>query len=248
MYAWPNGRAPEREATAVCFDNSANQAYTLDLNLASGASQVVAAPKGSQPTMSVDEQIECEQAVLNSKEFQGSYPTHHGITDPSLVMVDIWSAGNYGSEEDSGRRLARPLCFLRSDPTDNGYARPIEGIRPVVDLNSMEVIRVEEFGTWPLPPKPGNYAATRVPNQRKDIKPLSITQADGPSFKLDGRQISWQNWDFVVGFNAREGLTIHHLRYFDKGKKRPILVSRVADRDGGSLWRPHGNAGAQECL
>ena len=105
--------------------------------------------------MSVDEQIECEQAVLNSKEFREAIRKHHGITDPSLVMVDIWSAGNYGSEEDSGRRLARPLCFLRSDPTDNGYARPIEGIRPVVDLNLMQVIRVEEFGTWPLPPQRG---------------------------------------------------------------------------------------------
>ena len=37
-------------------------------------------------------------------------------------MVDIWSAGNYGSEEDRTRRLARPLCFVRTDPTDNGYA------------------------------------------------------------------------------------------------------------------------------
>src|SRR5882724_8046485 len=56
VYAWPNSPAPVREATAVCFDNSVNQAYTIDLNLASGTSKVVAAPKGSQPTMSVDEQ------------------------------------------------------------------------------------------------------------------------------------------------------------------------------------------------
>eukprot|EP00959_Pyramimonas_sp_CCMP1952_P241860 5055450-Pyramimonas_sp.AAC.1 len=37
-------------------------------------------------------------------------------------MVDIWSAGNYGEEEESTMRLARPLVFLRTDPTDNGYA------------------------------------------------------------------------------------------------------------------------------
>jgi primary-amine oxidase len=147
VYLWPNGPSPDREATAVCFDNAINQAYSIVLNLATGASRVELAPKGSQPTMSVDEQIECEQAVLNSKEFQEAIRKHHGITDPSLVMVDIWSAGNYGTEEDSTRRLARPLCFLRSDPTDNGYARPIEGIRPVVDLNLMQVIRVEEFGS-----------------------------------------------------------------------------------------------------
>jgi len=48
----------------------------------------------------------------------------------SLVMVDIWSAGYCGHEEERTRRLTRPPCFLRSDPTDNGYARPIEGIRP----------------------------------------------------------------------------------------------------------------------
>ena len=38
-------------------------------------------------------------------------------------------------EEERTRRLARPLCFVRSDPIDNGYAHPIEGLRPIVDLN-----------------------------------------------------------------------------------------------------------------
>jgi primary-amine oxidase len=138
-------------------------------------------------------------------------------------MVDIWSAGNYGSEEDRTRRLTRPLCFLRSDATDNGYARPIEGIRPVVDLNLMQVIRVEEYGEWPLPPQPGNYAASRVPNQRTDIKPLTITQPEGPSFTLNGNHIAWQNWSLVIGFNAREGLTLHDIRYQDQARNRPIL-------------------------
>ena len=171
----------------------------------------------------MDEQIECEQAVLQSEEFRDALQRHYGITDTALVMVDIWSAGNYGSEEDSTRRLARPLCFLRSGPTDNGYARPIEGIRPVVDLNTMQVIRVEEFGTWPLPRDSGNYASSRVDNQRTDIKPLEITQPAGPGFSLTGRILRWQNWSLVVGFNAREGLTLHDVRYFDQGKQRPIL-------------------------
>src|SRR5580765_7205856 len=196
IYALPEGGFPDREAYAVLFDNSANTGYTVTLNLTANAVvKLECAPAGAQPTLSFDEQVECEQAVLASAEFKAALAKHYGVLDTSLVMVDIWSAGNYGSEEDRTRRLARPLCFLRSDPTDNGYARPIEGIRPVVDLNLMEVIRVEEYGTWPLPPQPGNYVATRVPDQRKDIKPLSITQSDGPSFTLKGRQLSWQNWD-----------------------------------------------------
>src|SRR5260370_10897392 len=107
-------------------------------------------------------------------------------------MVDIWSAGNYGTEEDRTRRLARPLCFVRSDPTENGYARPIEGLRPVVDLNEMRVIRVEEYGHWPLPPQACNYAADRVDNLRKDINPLEITHPEGPIFLEDGNVVRLQ--------------------------------------------------------
>ena len=57
----------------------------------------------------------------------------------------------------------------------------------------------------------------------RDIKPLEITQPDGPSFEVERPQVRWQNWSFVIGFNAREGLTLHHLRYRDGGRDRSIL-------------------------
>jgi primary-amine oxidase len=224
VYEWNGVDGGARQAEAVLFDNALNRAYTVTVNLSSESIvREIVAPTNCQPTLSMDEQVECEQAVLASGTFRAALQRHYGITDTSLVMVDIWSAGNYGSAEDSSQRLTRPLCFLRSDRTDNGYARPIEGIRPVVDLNTMEVIRVEEFGEWPLPPQPGNYAGDRLSNYRTDIKPLEITQSAGPSFTLEGRRLQWQNWSLVIGFNAREGLTIHDVRYSDHGRNRPIL-------------------------
>ncbi len=212
-----------REAFAVLFDNATNACYEAIISLAKRELVGWKHIPGVQPTMTIDEQIECEQAVLASPEFQAALKKQYGIDDTSLVMVDIWSAGYYGESEEANRRLARPLCFLRSDPTDNGYVRPIEGIRPVVDLNEMRVIRVEEYGHWPLPPVTANYAADRVPNQRTDIKPLDIAQPAGPSFTVEGCTVQWQNWKFTIGFNAREGLTLHHLRYNDRGKERSIL-------------------------
>jgi primary-amine oxidase len=225
VYAWPSAPVSERLASAVIMHNARNRAATVTLDLeADRVVSVQLAPEGAQPTLSVDEQIECEQAVLASEEFRHALERHYGPVDPALVMVDIWSAGHYGDDDqDSGKRLTRPLCFLRSDPTDNGYARPIEGIRPIVDLNSMKVVRVEDYGKWPLPPESANYSANRVGKLRDDIKPLAITQSDGPSFRLEGHQISWQKWKFVIGFNAREGLTIHHVRYVDSGQERSIL-------------------------
>lgn len=212
-----------RQAFAVLFDNGTNTAHETAIDLEKGQILSFRSLTGVQPTMTIDEQVECEQAVLNSPLFKAALKKHLGIEDTSLVMVDIWSAGNYGDEEDRTRRLARPLCFLRSDPTDNGYSRPIEGLRPVVDLNKMEVIRVEEHGDWPLPKESSNYSPDRVGRLREGIKPLEITQPQGPSFSVDGYQVTWQNWSFVIGFNAREGLTLHHLRYNDGGRQRSVL-------------------------
>jgi primary-amine oxidase len=224
--AWPAVAVSERRATAVLMNNEINRASTVLLDLAANRiMHVQLAPVGAQPTLSTDEQIECEQAVLASEDFRAALERHYGITDTSLVMVDIWSAGHYDQDDDrdTGQRLTRPLCFLRLDPTDNGYARPIEGIRPVVDLNSMKVVRIEEYGKWPLPPESCNYSPDRAGPLRTDIKPLVITQPDGPSFTLNDHQLSWQNWKFVIGFNAREGLTLHHIRYTDAGRDRSIL-------------------------
>ena len=216
------GQPPPREAFAVLFDNAANACYEATLSLTDERLLAWNHVPGAQPTMTIDEQVECERAVLASPEFKAALKKHTGVEDTSLVMVDIWSAGNYGEPEENTRRLARPLCFLRADPTDNGYARPIEGLRPVVDLNAMQVIRVEEYGHWPLPQAAANYAADRVANFRTDIKPLEITQPEGPSFAVEGNQVRWQKWSFVIGFNAREGLTLHHLRYTDGGRERSV--------------------------
>ena len=214
---------PPREAFAVLFDNGTNACHEAVLSLTDKKLVSWTHIPDVQTTMTADEQIECEQAVLADPAFKAALKKHYGIDDTRLVMVDIWSAGNYGSEEDRTHRLARPLCFLRTDPTDNGYARPIEGLRPVVDLNAMKVLRVEEHGHWDLPPQAGNYAADRQSTFRTDIKPLEITQAEGPSFTVDGYSVRWQNWSFVIGFSAREGLTLHDLCYDDAGKRRPIL-------------------------
>jgi primary-amine oxidase len=223
VHGWDGDTTPSRTAFAVLFDNATNRCHEATVSLADGALLAWEHVPGAQPTMTIDEQVECEQAVLASPEFKAALRAHTGIDDTSLVMVDIWSAGNYGEDEESRCRLARPLCFLRSDPTDNGYVRPIEGLRPVVDLNTMRVVRVEDYGRWPLPPGEANYAASRVARFREDIKPLDITQPEGPSFEVQGNQVAWQKWRFVIGFNAREGLTLHHLRYNDDGRDRSIL-------------------------
>lgn len=43
--------------------------------------------------------------------------------------------------------------------------------------------------------------------------PLHIVQPKGPSFTVDEDAVKWQNWQFLVGFNFREGLVLHNVAY-----------------------------------
>src|SRR5260370_7458422 len=88
---------------------------------------------------------------------------------------------------------------------ENGYAHPIEGVRAIVDLNRMEVVRIEDDGVIPLPPEPGNYSGEAVGTMRTDLKPVEITQPEGPSFTVRGHEVTWQKGRFRICFTPREG-------------------------------------------
>ncbi len=212
----------QREAFIVILDNDAGATYEAVISLDQGKVTSWKHIPGVQPRIMLDEFRDCEAAVKASPEFQAAIKKR-GITNSDLVMVDPWSAGNYGFEEENGRRLVLARSFLRSSPTDNGYARPIEGVTAVVDLNSMEVVRVDDYGVVPLPPNPGNYASEFVGEFRKDLKPLEIVQPEGTSIQVDGYGVTWQKWRLRIGFTPREGLVIHNIGYNDQGRVRPIV-------------------------
>lgn len=222
VYAFTKGSPFTREAFAVVLDSQTGQTYEAVVSLTQQAVISWKHIPGVQPTMTADEQIECEEVVKKDPAFRAAI-AKYGITNPDLVMVDIWTAGNYGAEEEKTTRLARPLCFVRADETDNGYAHPIEGVRPVVDLNQMKVIRVEEYDIVDIPWAKANYRADRVQQFRTDIAPLDIAQPDGPGFTIDGYEVSWQKWHFHISFESREGLTLNKISYNDDGVERPIL-------------------------
>src|SRR4029077_21164926 len=141
-------------------DRATGRGYEAVVDLGSGdVRRYETLPEGVQPPIMIDELGECEEAVRQSRVFREAI-RKRGIEDLSLVMVDAWSAGHYGNEppEDKGKRLVRALCWGRSEARDNGYARPVENIVAVVDLNRKQLVRLEDYGAIPLPPQAGNWA------------------------------------------------------------------------------------------
>lgn len=145
-----------------------------------------------------------------------------GIHDTSLVWVDPESITGFEPEDLADRRLSWGTVWHRLTADDNGYARPVAGLVPIIDLETLEIVRLEDHGVIPMASETGNYrSGTWGPD--RTVAPLEITQPDGPGFTVDGHEVTWQNWSFRIGFTHREGLVLHDVAYKDGDTVRPVL-------------------------
>ena len=96
------------------------------------------------------------------------------------------------------------------------------------DAASFELIRIDHLPTGldnstgdyskPYQPVPPNEYLAEYQKLRQDLKPLHVIQPEGASFTVipageTGRIIDWQKWTFRVGYNIREGMVLHDVRY-----------------------------------
>ena len=154
-----DGNPVERKSFAIILDKADGATYEAVVSLSEGAVESWEHVPGVQPQVMLEEFFECEEIVKADPEFREALGKR-GITDFDSIMVDPWSAGHYGDEEEG--RLLRALAWIKlGGPDDNGYAHPIENVFVYVDLNKKEVARVEDHGVVPVPKMPGNYVARR---------------------------------------------------------------------------------------
>jgi primary-amine oxidase len=136
-----------------------------------------------------------------------------GITDMDTVCVDPWSAGNFGRADEEGEHLSHTFIWVRLYADEAFYAHPVEGLNAVVDIKSGVVLRVDDYGGPPIPMREINYDSKFITDTLPPLKTLNIEQPDGVSFTLDGNALTWERWSLAIGFNAREGLTLHDMRF-----------------------------------
>jgi primary-amine oxidase len=113
-----------------------------------------------------------------------------------------------------------------------------------MDARTREIVRIDKIATGGT--EDGLENGTNTPNIldhcqaaeyvpellpqgiRKDLKSLHVLQPDGASFKVtDESLVEWQKWRFRVGFNHREGATIHDVRYDGRSVMYRLSVSEM---------------------
>ena len=183
---------PPREAIVVCWNRDGGAAYRAVVSLSQDSVVSWEDLLGTQPNLTPDEWHECD-AALRAEPRLIEALAKRGITDMSKVLFDVWGyRGFLVPEHYAGRRVGWTDTWYRSNPGSNPYANPVNGLHCVVDLNTMELLEIEDTFSVDKPAGTmGEYVPRFVPGLRRrtDIKPIEIAQPAGPSFTLDGHAL-----------------------------------------------------------
>jgi primary-amine oxidase len=219
-------QAPAREISALLtdLDRRTVTRVVVDLTAEAVTSHEALDPARDGWGATFDEDfIGVDEVVKADPEWVAAL-AKRGITDLDTVRTVPLSAGVFGYDDEVGRRMYRVLAFQQFYPTDSCWAHPIDGVVAHVDIDARKVLRVIETPITHVPQESGDYLdpAVRGP-ERTTLKPISITQPEGVSFSLKDGVLSWEGWQVRVGFNGREGLTLHQLSFTEGQESRPVL-------------------------
>lgn len=208
---------PPRHAFVIARAESQTHEILVDLTAGSVANHRVYNGFG-YPLFTFEEQTAACSLPLKYKPFKTSV-LKRGLK-LAEVVCETFSVGWFG-EKNQGPRILKILCFYLGGTT-NLYARPLEGITIVVDLDKMEIAKYTDRFSVPLPKAEGTdmRASKQKPPYGPQSKPITVVMPDGRGFKIDGHTVSWANWKFHVSFDMRAGTVISLASVYDAGKQR----------------------------
>ena len=219
VLAWKAGQPFRREALVVVKQGPSTFEAVVDITGRRITSWKDV--EGVQPNLTEEDNSGVFDAVKADAQWQAAMRRRR-ITDFDTIRCVGISSGYFGTQEEQGRRILRVTCQdLRGvwEP----WGRPIEGLSVVWDANDRKVLRVIDTEVVPVPRAPTNFDIASVGPLREIPTPISMQQPFGPSFRLDGNDVSWQKWNFHFRIDRRLGLVVSNLRYADGDKPRSIL-------------------------
>ncbi|KAF9890348.1 hypothetical protein FE257_006014 [Aspergillus nanangensis] len=230
-----------RKAFVVYYLKSTGRPFDANVNL-STCKVEHNAPLGPflHPNSDGYEIMKIEEAALSDLLVQAEIAKLQLSPDLEIVM-DPWGYGSDGNGDEP--RLFQCLLYVRpkGKVDANHYAHPLN-ISPVVDATTFKVIRIDRMptGVNGAIKEPGKFEmqpeSSYLPEDqdlRRDLKPLHVIQPEGASFKISrvgelGQRLEWQKWDFIVGFNQREGMVLYDIHYEGRSVLYRISLSEMS--------------------
>jgi primary-amine oxidase len=245
--------AIERQAQAVIFEPNKNRLFEVVVKVVTDSACTIAKVtqlKGMQPPIMVEEYDLVNQLVRKDPRWESAM-RKRGVTNLAEAYVDAWAPGLLSKQERlTGHRYMRGLSYIKG-PYKNYYGYPIEGVIATIDVNLKKVVEITDTHVMPINRSNEEFdyetvSKTSKNPPREKLKPLISKTPDGPSYKKNGQQVSWQGWNFRYAFHPLKGLVIYDVSFEEKpGAARSIMykgtlsemVVPYGDPDSGWVFR-----------
>ena len=175
-----------------------------------------------QPGLLPTVEFSLVQTIVRGNQEWQTAARKRGVENFRDVVCVPNPVGYFGIAEDQGRRLVKAVCYAPSG-SDNYWGRPIEGLIALVDLDERELVSLIDTGPVPIPEAPVDFDAASVGGLREPPNAISFEQPGGPSFEINGHELSWQKWQFHYRVDPRLGPVVSLARYQDDGDLRSVL-------------------------
>jgi primary-amine oxidase len=207
----------------VLLDRAENKTYESIVDLTGDRVVSFEHIPGVQPNFTLDEFHEIDAAMREHPDVIAAL-AERGFTDLDLILIDTWTyAKALMPPRYRDRRLGWCDLWARATPDGNPYGHSVSGLKLVVDMNTHELLEIEQDHDHGHPEVDCEYVpSVRGVEPRTDLRPLHITQPDGPSFSMDGSELTWQDWTVRLGFNYREGPVLYQVTFDDDGTRREV--------------------------
>uniref|UniRef100_A0A0D6QWY4 Amine oxidase n=1 Tax=Araucaria cunninghamii TaxID=56994 RepID=A0A0D6QWY4_ARACU len=224
VYKWKSGSSPPPPRQALVIARIPGETHEILVDLTSKNVVYDRVYHGfGYPILTSEEQVRASELPMEYPPFIQSIK-NRGLEMDSVVC-STFSVGWFG-EKEQGKRIINVQCFYRNG-TDNIYARPIEGVTVVVDLDQEKVVGYSDRKKFPMPKAEGTdiKRSSQKPPFGPETNPISMEQPRGPSFRVRGNMVEWANWKFHIGFDIKSGPVISTADVYDenKGRFRSVL-------------------------
>jgi primary-amine oxidase len=219
VLAWRPGVALHR----LSFFNlrQAHRLYQGEVDLTAGKVVAWTEVKDRQASFLLEEILGAADIVKADAGWRAAMKLR-GYTRYDDITCNPLAAGYFGATTPRDRRLMNVPCFDMVDRENNIFARPIEGLMAVVDLDTRKVLRLIDLGVLPVPAKAPTHDYAKLVKYRQPLKPVEIAAPAGVNYSITDGVVKWDNWSFHLRMDRRVGAIISLVRYDDHGSERQI--------------------------
>ena len=249
VLAWQEGDELDRR---VIVDFATPEGFKrATVNLTQGTVEE-SAPTEGQPMVLFGEFMKAMEVALSDERMVAGLEAR-GVTPEEAFCLPL-TAGNFLTPEYEGKRLMKVPCYKAPSGTSNWYAKPLEGLYAMVDLQNSEVVEVIDEGALPAPEDDWGYTEAEIAERaplRPASNPATLSQEGGPNYTIENGVVNWDIWRFRYRTDKRPGLVLSNIDVRDGEEWRSVLyqahLSEVfvpyMDPSEGWYWRTYMDSG-----